>query len=48
VRNVHVCYDTDLRKWRAGGSAAGGPGWQVLRVSGRRVRGGFSTLAGHE
>jgi len=29
-----------------GGLAAGGPGWQVLRVSGRQAGGGFSTLAG--
>jgi hypothetical protein len=29
-----------------GGLAAGGPGWQVLRVSGRQVGGGCSTLAG--
>jgi hypothetical protein len=29
-----------------GGLAAGGPGWQVLRVSVRQVGGGFSTLAG--
>jgi len=26
--------------------SAGGPGWRVLRVSGRRVGGGFSNLAG--
>jgi hypothetical protein len=26
--------------------SAGGPGWQVLRVSGRQAGGGFSTLAG--
>jgi hypothetical protein len=25
---------------------AGGPGWQVLRESGRQAGGGFSTLAG--
>jgi hypothetical protein len=26
--------------------SAGGPRWQVLRVSGRQAVGGFSTLAG--
>ena len=26
--------------------SAGGPGWQVLRVSGRQAGGGFSTLSG--
>jgi hypothetical protein len=26
--------------------SAGGPGWQVLRVSGRQAGGGFFTLAG--
>ena len=26
--------------------SAGGPGWQVLRVSGRQTWGGFSILAG--
>ena len=37
---------TASRSEKMGGLAAGGPGWQVLRVSVRQVGGGFSTLAG--
>ena len=42
--DVHMCF---YRSEKMESMSAGGPGWQVLRVSGRQeAGGGFSTLAG--
>ena len=41
-----MCVFTALRYEKIESLSAGGPGWQVLRVSGRQAEGGFSTLAG--
>ena len=43
--DVHLCFYT-LRSEKMESLSTGGPGWQVLRVSGRQAGGGFSTLAG--
>ena len=41
-----MCAFTASRSKKMESLFAGGPGWQVLRVSGRQAGGGFSTLAG--
>jgi hypothetical protein len=45
VLDVHVCFYNKISE-KMDSLSAGGPGWQVLRVSGRYDGGGFSTLAG--
>ena len=43
---LHItCAFTASRSENMESLSAGGPGWQVLRVSGRQAGGGFSTLA---
>ena len=41
-----MCAFTASRSKEMESLFAGGPGWQVLRVSGRQAGGGFFTLAG--
>ena len=41
-----MCAFTASRSERIESLSAEGPGWQVLRVSGRQAGEGFSTLAG--
>ena len=40
-----MCVFTAVRYEKIESLSAGGPGWQVLRDSGRQAGGGFSTLA---
>ena len=39
-----MCAFTTSRSKKMESLSAGGPGWQVLRVSGRQAGGGLSTL----
>ena len=41
-----MCAFTASRSEKMESLSAGGPSWQVLRVSGRQAGGGFSTLSG--
>ena len=41
-----MCASTASRSEKMESLSAGGPRWQVLRVSGRQAGGGFFTLAG--
>jgi len=41
-----MCAITASRSEKTESLSAGGPGWQMLRISGRQDGGGFSTLAG--
>jgi len=41
-----ICACAALRSEKMESLSAGGPGWQVLRVSDRQAVGWFSTLAG--
>ena len=43
-----LCAITASRSERMEILSAGGPGWQVLKVSNRQAGGGFSTLAGQK
>jgi len=43
-----MCAFTASRSEKTESLSAGGPSWQVLRVSGRQAGGGFSTLAGQK
>ena len=45
--DVHLCFYT-LRSEKMESLSTGGPGWQVLRASGRQAGGGLSTLAGQK
>jgi hypothetical protein len=48
VLGVHVCFHSISRSEKMENLSAGGPGWQVLGVSGWQTGEGSPTLAGQE